>query len=207
MEGQSPFQITQVSVSKVDGVKGSPLLEEAVRYRSQNIAYKVSESGKAYHLDIELLRFFLHDPANAFFGSQGSYLTARVEIIDPETEKTVTAFDEVASIHHGGGIIGAIASSTIDDIEEEQNLANQLAVRLMNEIYGPAAMAAAAKRTPTRTESPNYPISIEEARQHVECKNEIKDRQLETAAFAGAKKRIKPLPQACLDLGYETPTS
>ncbi|MGO1119778.1 hypothetical protein ACTL6U_13775 [Rhodovibrionaceae bacterium A322] len=209
MNGTGPLQITKVTVKKAPGTEGSLRVEEEIRIQTQNRAYRLSDSGKEYHLDMEVLGITIHNPGRALLISSGSFASARVEVIDPENGKTVTAFDSIGVIPRTGGIIGALATADLDPIVEERLLATKLAESTMIELYGSEYVKQNSWRSQGKVAKANYPVTVEEAKLHLECKNLVISKAPENASDREGTGydtgKVEKLPDNCLALGYELP--
>lgn len=193
-------QIVDVKVTKTQAQMGTRNLEEDVRVKTQNAAYRFSEVGPELYLDVKIIGFQGPSAAMAFFISTGtSSIIAEVAVTNLETDKTYEPKTVLAANPRMGGIIGAIQAGTTDPIADERSLTSKLAEAIMKQVYGDEAVKRAATRTASRRTTANYPVSYEEESQRYECARirVENERAVNEAEAEHEDPRLKELPSYC----------
>ncbi len=173
--GGEKAQIIEVKVTKASPRIGSANLEEAVRYKTQNAAYKYSEEGPEHTLNLKITNLQITDPITAFLLSGNSSIYAEATLTNTTTGKSHEPFFVAAVIPSLGGVAGAAMSIGVDRFEYEQRLSGMLAEQTMERIYGSDHSERVANRKPTKEVSPQYPFSYAEARKEYECRRIIQN--------------------------------
>ena len=200
-------QIVDVEVAKASAGMGTRNLAEDIRVKTQNEAYRYSETGPEKTLKVEVIRFQAPSAGAALFVSTGSSsIHAAVTVIDKETGAKSPPVEVWAQNFRTGGIIGALAASMVDPIEDERRLATQLAEKIVLQVYGDEAAKRVENRTPTRQAEPDYPVSYAEESKRLECRdiriqNTMDD---ETANEQGQEPTPRTLPDYCGRFPAET---
>lgn len=201
-------QIVDVEVVKVSEDMGTKNLEEDIRVKTQNVAYRYSETGPEKTLKVQVTRYQGANPGMALLVSTGSSsLHALVTVVDNTTGAKSSPAKVWAQNFRTGGILGAIAASLVDPVEDEQRLATQLAENIVKKVYGDEAAKRAVGRTPTKTATADYPISYAEESKRIECKSiRIQNAQdVEEASETGeAPFGLRTVPDYCARFPAET---
>lgn len=167
--GQS-VQITEVRVEKQVARAGTQNLLEDIRVKTQNAAYKVSESGPEKILIVRVKGFQSADPGMALFISSGSSgIQAEILLTDPVTGVSSKPADVLAFNQRLGGIIGAIHASIVDPIQDERSLTSQLADKIMVQIYGKEVVERTSSRSQDKYATANYPVSYKAEAERLKC--------------------------------------
>lgn len=164
-------QIVEVQVETHKRYRGTANFLEAVRYRTQNAAYKASEEGAKKRLWIKLRILKIPNPGHKTTKLSDSTIQITAKLFDIKTGRPSKRFKVKARIYRDGKLVGpaALGATPNDHVEDEKHLARILAPRIMRAIYGDEHWAAAAKRQPTRTIKPDFPMSWEEALSRYRC--------------------------------------
>lgn len=199
-EGETA-QIVKVIVTTDKEISGTANLPEAIRYKTQNAAYRFSERGAEKILKLHINGVQISNPGMALMVGGSSSISGKASLIDKISGKTDKDFDAVAIIPRLGGIIGAIAAADVDEVQEEQRLAGMLAEDVLMRIYGKEYAESVATRQPTKQITPNYPMSYNDARKKVKCEaiqyrnDEVKRKSQETGEESDV---LEDLPQYCV---------
>lgn len=170
MQPGSAGQIVEVQVSKASEQMGTKNLVEDIRVKTQDAAYRFSETGPEKVLKVEVTRYQSPNAGMAFFVSTGSSMVAAdVTLIDKASGKASEKKSVFAQNFRPGGIIGAIAAASTDPISDERSLTSQLAENILKQVYGDDAAKKAVGREPSQKAVANYPVSYQEERQRFDC--------------------------------------
>lgn len=186
-------QIVEVTVTKASPDIGSANLAEAVRYKTQNVAYRYSEEGPEHTLNLNITDLRITDPITAFLLSGQSYIYADATLTDKASGKSTEPFLVGAVITGFGGVVGAAMSAGVDRFEYEQRLSGMLAEQAMDRIYGGDHTERVANRKPKKEVSPQYPVSYAEARRDYECRQIIKKNESVRQDAAQANTEPDPI--------------
>lgn len=200
-------QVVQVEVTKAGAAMGTQNLAEDVRVKTLNAAYRYSETGPEKTLKVEVTGFQAPSAGAALFVSTGSSsIRASVTMIDNETGATAPPVLVFAQNFRTGGILGAIAASMVDPIEDERRLVTQLSERILKRVYGDEAAKRAENQTATRQAKANYPVSYADESKRLECRNIRIQNELDkdTAEEEGQDAMLRPLPGYCDRFPAET---
>lgn len=194
-------QIVEVKVTAAKGISGTANLPEAVRYKTQNNAYRFSESGPEKVLNLHVTGVRISNPGAALLIGGESVISAEATLVDKSSGVAGKPFPSLAIIPRLGGIIGAIAAAGVDVIQEEQRLSGMLAEDVLMRIYGEEYAASVARRIPSKQVTPNYPISYEKARKQIECENIRSDNEIAKADAAAQEEEptLTKVPGFCQD--------
>lgn len=174
-------QIVEVTVTKADGIGGTANLAEAVRYKTQDAAYRFSEEGPETTLKIHITRYSPAEASQAILSGGETTILADVILTDKATGASREPFGAYAILRRQGGIVGAIQLASVNPIDEEQTITGRLAQAIMERIFGKDAAREAASRTPAKRAVANYPVSYAEASRKYTC-DRIRKR-IETEKF------------------------
>lgn len=201
-------QIVDVNVTKTKSDMGTANLEEAVRYRTQNAAYRYSEQGAEKTLDVEITSMIIPGAAYSLLLSGNSFIVANVTLRDKTTGQAKEPFRADAVIAGMGGLIGAAVAGSRNPVEYEQRLTRMLAENIMKRIYGSERAELAATNKPTKRATPNYPIDYAAESKKFECrmiraqiaaeKEEAEERQNTGETGVGPQTK---LPEDCEGVG------
>jgi len=200
LEKGETAQIVGVTVTAEKGVGGTLNLPEAVRYKTQNAAYRFAETGSEKMLNLHLVNVQITSPGAALWVGGSSVLGAKASLVNKATGQEEKQFETVAVIPRLGGVIGAISSANVDPVQEEQRLAGMLAEDAMMRIYGKEYAETVAERTPLKQDTPTYPISYDDARKQIKCEQISAQNELEREDARDkddAPENIEELPAYC----------
>jgi hypothetical protein len=172
-------QIVEVTVTNGGAGSGTANLVEAVRYKTQDAAYRFSEEGPEATLDVTINSLTLANPVRALLIGGNSFIEATATLTDKSTGQSREPVEAFATIPRLGGIIGAFQSAGVNPIEEEQTLTSKLAEDIMRRIYGEDWAKRVANRTARKRATPNFPMSYAEASKKFECDQARKQIELE----------------------------
>lgn len=191
-------QIVDVNVTTVKGLGGTVNLPEAVRYKTQNAAYRYSEIGPEKILNVHITGVKIANLADTFMTGPHSAISAHVSLLDKVSGTNIRRFPSVAIIPRGG-ILGAIAAAGVDVVQEEQRLSGMLAENVMKRIYGEEHADSVYGHQSTKRVLPNYPVSYGEALKQLECKQirEVNELEKQEAAEKDLEPNPKTLPSHC----------
>lgn len=164
-------QIVDVQVETHKRYRGTANFLEAVRYRTQNAAYKASEEGTKEKLWIKLRILNIPNPGDKTTKLSDSTIQITAKLFDIKTGKPSKRFKVKARIYRDGKLVGpaALGATPNDHVKDEKHLARILAPRIMKAIYGDEHWDSIANRQPARAIKPNYPMSWEEAVSRYQC--------------------------------------
>ena len=150
---------------------GTQNLAEDIRFKTQNAAYRVSESGASKILIVRLQGYQSSDPAMALFlTSASSGIQTEILLTDPTTGVSSKP-EKVGAVNARlGGIIGAIHAATVDPIEDERSLTTQLAEKIMLQVYGKETIERTKARVPDKRATANYPVSYQAEAERLKCR-------------------------------------
>jgi len=203
-EGAGPFQITEVVVTMKPGVSGgTPNFPEAIRVAVQNEAYRFSEEGREKRLEVQVTGVQLYDPMMTILISGNSFVSATCTLYNVETGAAEGTFDAGGAVAKQSGLLGAMINPMLISVyEDEQQLAQSLALYTLTKIYGSAHRGTVAGRVATQQAVANYPVSYEELERKASCAA-LDARNQQGATCQDQKKEPEPLPEHCADFGYE----
>jgi len=195
-------QIVDVRVTKADARMGTRNLEEDIRVKTQNAAYRMSETGPKKTLAVSIVRYESADPGRAIIVSTGSSLvTAEIILTDNATGVSSKKEEVIAFNSRPGGIIGAIAASTVDPISDEKLLGTKLAENIMKQVYGEEAFKKDGTSSQSKFAAANYPVTYEEEARRLKCLNleSLNEREKERAEDQdeGLDPDLLPIPEHC----------
>ncbi len=193
-------QIVGVTVTKGVPNLGTENLVEAVRYKTQNAAFRFSEQGPEKTLKLDITGMAISSPGRALLVDGSSVITANVTLIDKASGMTGEPFVTMARIPRLSGIIGALAATNVDPIQEEQHLSGMLAEEVMKRIYGADYAETVASRISAKSVSPKYPMSYEKARRKLKCdqiRRDIENEKLEAEERGEPPDELMKLPADC----------
>lgn len=192
-------QITEVRVTKLNKAFGSENLEEDVRVKTQNTAYRVSETGTEKALKVAIGGYSGPSPARALFVGGSTFIQASIQLVDLDSDAMTKPESVSAGIYRQGGLLGAAAAAAINPYEEEKSLASLLAEQIIRKIYGDLAMQRTQTRTATKSATANYPISYEAGSQRFKCRRieAENDVEREHAEEKGDEPYLKRVPAYC----------
>lgn len=195
LEGADPFQITKVEVSRPAPKPATANLAEDLRYKTQNEAYRFSETGAKKILKVKIERLHIKNPIAAWLVGDSNNMAASAQVIDAATGRSEGTFN--ANVVDSGalqGIGGAVLAAIDNPVDVEQRLATQLAKRLLEQVYGSAYAGTVKNRVASRKSSPRYPKSYAQLKRDRECelKRNLKKQQKNKQADRGQRDIVIP---------------
>jgi len=195
-------QIVEVNVTRADERMGTRNLVEDVRVKTQNAAYRYSESGPEKILNIQIVHAQMPNPGMAIFVTTGSSSPgADVTLTNVATQTALEPKRVFVQNFRPGGLIGAIAAASVDAVDDERALASQLAENILRQVYGDKHADSVEGRVPTKTATANYPVSYAEEKDRMKCLRLM--HEYETAKLEAKNEDryqdgpIKPVPARC----------
>lgn len=179
---------------------GTQNLVEDIRVKTQNAAYRVSESGQETVLIVRIQGFQSADPGMALFISSGSSgIQAEILLTDAATGTSSKPETVGAANARLGGIIGAIQASTVDPIEDERSLTTQLAENIMIQVYGKEVVERTQGRSSEKRATANYPVTYQAEAERLKCRRvEIEnDMEKDRAEEQQEDPLLRKMPDFC----------
>lgn len=192
-------QITKVQVTKAQQSFGSANLEEDVRMKTQNAAYRVSETGVEKVLDVTITSYVGPSPGRAFLVGGSTSIQGTIQLVDPKSGATTKPEAVFAGLYRQGGLLGAAAAAAINPVDEEQRLTTLLANQIMLKVYGDDTIQKTTSRSATKTATANYPFSYQDESRRFECRNIASTNKLERedAEERESDPFLTPMPAYC----------
>ncbi|MBT5049229.1 MAG: hypothetical protein HOM58_12085 [Rhodospirillaceae bacterium] len=196
------IQIVEVQVTTHKRFKGTVNMAEAVRYQTQNAAYRFSQEGSEKILKVLLRILKISDAGTAFMWSGSSSIRVTARLVDKKTGKIEKKYKARARVFRLAGVVGAVwvIAEGVSHVRDEKRLARLLSNRLMTRIYGQEYGARVKDRVPTREVKPIYPMSWEDAGKKFQCEQieaEIKEPPQEVNASEYQPFTPQELPAYC----------
>ncbi len=204
METAEPYQIVDVEVEFAPGVSGgTPNFLEAMRVNIQNEAYRFSEEGREKRLHVTITQLRLFDPVITILATGNTYVVARDDLYNVETDELDVSFTAQGLVANQGGLLAAIIAPMLHDpYRSEQQLSQLYAIDAMRTLYGSAHHSSVAGREPTQQAVANYPVDYEIIRQEMEC--QMADNRMKTQSNRPESVQTEDLmPEFCEQFGYE----
>lgn len=178
--GGEPFQISSVEVSRPAPRPATVNLPEDLRYKTQQQAYRYSETGARKILKVDIQRLHIKNPVMSWLAGDANHMAATAQVIDAASGRSEGTFT-AAAVDSGyvQGIGGAVLAAIDNPVDVEQRLATQLAEKLVEQVYGSAYGRTVKNRVASKTAAPRYPKSYQQLKRDRECrlKRELKKRQ------------------------------
>lgn len=192
-------QITSVTVTKQSEAMGTENLAEDIRVKTQNAAYKVSESGAERSLSITVVGYAGPSPGRALLVGGSTSVNAAIQLTDLDTGAKTKPEAVTGFIYRQGGLLGAAAAGAINPYKEEQLLASKLSEAIVRKIYGDKAVDAARSRNATKSAKGVYAYSYQAKVQEFECRQIAARNQSvrEDAEETGDEPWLERVPAYC----------